>query len=838
MNNSDTTYAAFADVIVPLSLNATFTYGVPPELAGSVRKGSRVVVQFGARRFYTAIVSAVSPVNPTTDGRELKPITEVLDPEPILRRPQLKLWEWLADYYLCSIGDLYRAAVPSGLKLESETYVDLAPGLQEALETGEITLDDREATVVQHLDHNEGRMKIAELAKSTGISNISTLVARMMDRSVVSISEKLVERYRTVKEPYVEVNAARGVAADRLRLFAAVKGAPKQEATLMAMLEMSGFMRPPQQPLTEVSRKALAERAGVTPAVIAAMVRKGVFRIVKKEISRFRYTGPTAGSLPALSPVQDAALKAIHRSWTDHDVTLLHGVTSSGKTELYIHLIDFVIRQGRQALFLVPEIALTTQLTTRLQRVFGEKVVIYHSKFTDNERVEIWRRVLASNEPFVVIGARSAVFLPFGNLGLVIVDEEHETSYKQQDPAPRYNGRDAAIVLARLHGAKTLLGSATPSVETSFKARSGRFGLVTLTERFGGVRLPDIETVDLRQARERKQLEGTFASRTTELINSAVAAGRQAIVFLNRRGYAPIAECRHCAYVPRCNDCDVTLTYHRRINRLVCHYCGAEYPLPTVCPVCHEPGIEVHGYGTERIEEEIAEAFPDRRIARMDLDTTRAKDGYDRIIDDFSRGKDDILVGTQMVTKGLDFDNVSVVAVVNADAMLNMPDFKASERAFNMLEQVAGRAGRRGERGRVVIQTRQPGHPVLAHVAAHDYEGFYNDEIADRQKYGYPPFTRIINILIKHRDQARVRELATAYGRLLRHIFGERVSGPEEPAVGRIQSLYIMKLMVKFELEASMKKVKELLRDSFVRLHESGIDGAKSAVVTYDVDPT
>lgn len=586
-----------------------------------------------------------------------------------------------------------------------------------------------------------------------------------------------------------------------------------------------------------MTRSRLIERAGVSLSIVNALQKKGVLRYVTKVIGRFRYDGPAVSQLPELSPHQKEALTAIHHSWVDRDVTLLHGVTSSGKTELYIHLIDFAMKQNRQALLLVPEIALTTQLTTRLQRVFGEKVVIYHSKFSDNERVDIWKRMLEHREPCVVIGARSAIFLPFSSLGLVIVDEEHESSYKQHDPAPRYNGRDAAIMLANMHHAKTLLGSATPTVATYHKALNGQFGLVKLTERFGGVALPAIEIVDMNRARDAKAARGAISDRLRALVNESVAAKGQAILFLNRRGYAPVAECKCCAHVPRCRDCDVTLTYHKRINRLVCHYCGAEYEMPRLCPQCHEPAVEVHGYGTERLEENITETFPELRIMRMDLDTTRAKNSYDTIIDDFSRGKADILVGTQMVTKGLDFGGVSVVGVVSADSMINMPQYNATERAFNMIEQVAGRAGRRGTEGRVVIQTRQPDHPLFKYILAHDYEGFQASEIDDRLKYFYPPFSRIINIYIRHRDFHTVDELSRMFATRLRQLFGIRVNGPEEPAVGRVQTLYIRKIMLKFETGVSVARAKEILLDEERQLRASGITGAKSLIVSFDVDP-
>lgn len=486
---------------------------------------------------------------------------------------------------------------------------------------------------------------------------------------------------------------------------------------------------------------------------------------------------------------------------------------------------------------MVPEIALTTQLTKRLQRVFGDKVVIYHSKFTDNERVDIYRKVLSSSEPMVVIGARSALFLPFSSLGLVIVDEEHESSYKQQDPAPRYNGRDTAMVLANMHGAKVLLGSATPAIDTYYKAKSGRYGLVTLTERYSGVELPKVSIIDTYKARKQKQMNGALAQDTISLIKQAVDKKRQAIVFLNRRGYSPVAICKMCSYTPKCEHCDVTLTYHKRIDRLVCHYCGAMYPKTVVCPNCHEPGIETFGYGTERMTDEVVESLDGATTLRMDLDTTRNKDGYESLITQFSQGKADILVGTQMVTKGLDFDRVDAVAVVNADALVSQPDFRASERAFNMMMQVAGRAGRRDDRGTVAIQTSQPDLPLYKFVSDHDYTKFYETELEERRKFNYPPFTRVINIYLKHRDRAMIEELAVAYGRRLRQLFGNRVFGPEEPVVGRIQALYIRKLMLKIETQASMKKVKDIMRQTFIEMHESGMQAAKGAIVYYDVDP-
>lgn len=825
----------YAEILLPLPLSATFTYAVPSGIAAEVRAGHRVIVPFGARKFYTGIVVSLSNI-PPEGGYEVKEIISVLDRNPILRRPQMQLWEWVADYYLCSVGDVMKAALPAALKVESETFIEVNPQWDAGDAAG---LTEREVVILQLLDHEDRRMRISEIEKSTGFTNVSHLATRMLEKGIVMISEKLVERYTSRRVTYVRLTVSRGDGEALRRAFGKVGMASqvRQQQAFQALIQMSGFMQR-ATPLREVSQEELLQRTGLTHTVLKQLADKGILEFYKKEINRFQFNGLVTGELPELSEAQNRALKEIHRSWLEKDVTLLHGVTSSGKTEIYIHLIDFVLRQGKQALLLVPEIALTTQLTKRLQRVFGDKVVIYHSKFSDNERVDIYKKILSGHDPMVVIGARSAIFLPFAQLGLVIVDEEHESSYKQQDPAPRYNGRDTAMVLARMHGAKTLLGSATPAIDTYYKAETGRYGLVSLAQRYSGVELPAIELVDANKARRQGVMNGPLAPRTVSLIKEAVKAGRQSIVFLNRRGYAPVATCKMCAYTPRCEHCDVSLTYHKGIDRLVCHYCGAVYPLPVVCPACREPAMEIFGYGTERMEDEVAKVFSgEASILRMDLDTTRNKDGYENIINDFSQGKAQILVGTQMVTKGLDFGNVSAVAIVNADALVNHPDFRASERAFNMMSQVAGRAGRRDTRGIVAIQTRTPGHPVFAYVIAHDYQGFYREELAERRKYNYPPFTRVINIYLKHRDRHAVDELSVAYTRRLHQLFGNRVFGPEEPSVGRVQSLFIRKVMLKVEIEASMKKVKEILRNTLIEMHSSGMQAAKSAIVYYDVDP-
>ena len=823
-------YRQYAEMLLPLPLYGTFTYGVPADMEGKLSVGSRVVVPFGRKKYYTAIVSAIGTSAPA--GFEVKEILSMLDDDgPVVKHPQLKLWNWIAEYYLCTVGDVYKAAVPAGLKVESETFVELNPDYEEDVAE---RLNEREAVVLQSLDHN-GRMTVADIEKKTGLHNIETLVPRLMERGAVIISEKLVERYRSKKEVRMRLAFDRDDNEAMHRAFDSLKGAKKQEQLFIALLDKINKMRSLGiEP--EVPRSQLLEETGLSPAIAAALASKGIVEIVTREINRFFYVGTERGELPKLSDPQSVALDEIHRCFIEKNVVLLHGVTSSGKTEIYLHLIDYVMRQGKQILYLVPEIALTTQLTRRLQKVFGKKVLIYHSKFSDNERVDIWKKLLHDGSPCVVIGARSSVFLPFSKLGLVIVDEEHESSFKQYDPAPRYNARDTAMVLASMHGAKTLLGSATPSVETYYKAESGRYGLVTLTKRYEDIKLPEIEIVDMGEEKRRGRLSGLLTERLTSLTRDAVGRGEQVILFHNRRGFAPVVTCKQCAYIPKCQNCDVSLTYHRRAGEMVCHYCGATYKLPTICPSCREPSIETYGYGTERIEDIADSTFRDAKILRMDLDTTRNKDSYENIITDFSKGKAQILVGTQMVTKGLDFDGVSLVGILNADSLINMPDFRASERAFNMLEQVSGRAGRRYKQGRVIVQTSQVDHPILQYLKAHNYRGFYEHELDERRRFCYPPFTKVINVYLKHRDEAILIEASRQYADKLKVLFGNRVFGPEEPYVSRVQSLYIRKIMLKVEIGASMRKVKDILRSVFEDFVSHDVR-MKALIVYYDVDP-
>lgn len=819
----------FAEIILPLPLYSTFTYVIPEEMQHDLQKGSRVLVQFGKKKYYTGIVEHIHSEPPA--GYDVKPIMALLDPTPIVRYPQLKLWHWIAEYYLCSPGEVFKAAVPTGLKPESETYVSLNDDFD--MPEG-IKLTENQALIIQALQ-NKKRLKISEIESVTVIKNAPRVINSLMEAGIVEIDEKVVEKYRPKKMTFIELTIDRNDNDGLHEFFNKTSRSNQQEKALIAYLELSGWMKQ-KSDLQDVSREKLLEVSGISPGVLRALIDKGILRTVKKTLSRFN---PTPGiHKPILSPLSDIQQKAfedIKETFRDHHVSLLHGVTGSGKTEIYTHLIAAALTSGNQVLYLVPEISLTTQLTDRLRKVFGDALLIYHSKFSDNERVDVWKRLLNSNDPLIILGVRSSVFLPFARLGLVIVDEEHEASFKQYDPAPRYNARDAAIMLASMHGANTLLGSATPSVETYFKATQGKYGLVSLNERFEGSQLPDVEIIDMRAQRKKKLNKGILSQPLRLATNEAMKEGSQAIMFQNRRGFAPVVVCQQCGWTPKCHNCDVSLVYHKNSELLKCHYCGYCQPIPKLCPACGQNSIEVYGYGTERIAEEMHQEFPDYRVARMDLDTTRNKDAYQEIIEEFANHETDILVGTQMVSKGLDFEKVKVVGVINADTLLNFPDFRSNERAFNMLEQVAGRAGRRKDVGKVFIQTTKPDEAVLKHVRVHDYMAYYNEELEERRKYAYPPFTRIINIYLKNKDAANADMGAVILTKALRDIFGDRVLGPEKPFVSRVALWYIQSIMLKVEAGASMKKVKDILRSVHARL--AHLPQIKSSIIYYDVDP-
>lgn len=818
----------FAEIIVPLPLYGTYTYRIPPEIQGAVQVGSRVLVQFGKKKFYTGLISSLHNETPTY---EVKDIVSVLDPKPLVKYPQLKLWNWISEYYLCSVGEVYKAAVPTGLKPESETMISL----NEEFGTPEgVKLTERQAMVVMLLEEKK-RLRISEIEKELKIKNVTQIAGSMLDMGIIHIDEKIVERYHAKSETYIELNIERGDQEGLKEFFDKTHRSQYQEKALICWLDLSGWMQS-NRPLLDVTRKQLLDLSGISAGILRSMIEKGIFRQEKRSINRFNGNDSVKKQdLATLSPQQQRACQEITEQLRSRQSVLLHGVTGSGKTEVYTHLIDHVLKTGNQVLYLVPEISLTTQLTDRLRKVFGDRLLVYHSKFSDSERVDIWKRLLESNEPMVVLGVRSSVFLPFGRLGLVIVDEEHESSYKQYDPAPRYNARDTAMVLASMHGAKVVLGSATPSIETYYKATTGKYGLVTLSERYEGAVLPEVEIIDMREQRKKKQNIGTLSSPLIQEMRGALSDNKQVILFQNRRGFAPVVVCQQCGWTPKCENCDVSQIYHKYNNMLKCHYCGYTRALPTVCPACGLNGIEVYGYGTERIAEEVGKNFPEARISRMDLDTTRNKDAYQDIIEDFAAHRTDILVGTQMVSKGLDFGEVRMAGVINADTLLNFPDFRSNERAYNMLEQVAGRAGRRKEKGKVLIQTTNPKENVLEYVKAHNYSSYYQSEIAERERYAYPPFTKIINIYLRNKDGNMVDRAAVIYAKKLREVFGTRVLGPEKPFVGRIALWYIQSIMLKIEAGASMSKVKQILRQIYEQA--AAWSEFKSTQIYYDVDP-
>ena len=814
----------YVDVILPLPLPRSFTYSLPEDGMEDIQPGCRVVVPFGRKKYYTAIVCNVHYCPP--EGYEVKEITTVLDTSPVLLPFQFKFWEWLADYYLCTQGDVYKAALPSGLKLESETIVEYNPDYE-----AEGSLPEKEQKILDLLSQ-EPEQSVTRLEKESGIKNILTVIKSLLDKEALFIKEELRRTYKPKTEARVRLV---GVADERQLhiLFDILSRAPKELSLLMMYVELSGVLG--KSPIREVSKKELLQRAGVSPAVLSGLVDKKIFEIYFQEIGRLNKVVHETVALNPLNEHQLRAFTEINNIFQNKNVCLLHGVTSSGKTEIYIHLIDEMLRQGKQVLYLLPEIALTMQITERLKRVFGSRLGIYHSKFPDAERVEIWQKQLSSQGYDIILGVRSSVFLPFRNLGLVIVDEEHENTYKQQDPAPRYHARNASIVLASMYGAKVLLGTATPSVETWYNATTGKYGLVELKERYKEIRLPEIIPVDIKELHRKKRMSGQFSPLLLQYIREALEQKEQVILFQNRRGFAPMIECRTCGWVPKCKNCDVSLTYHKGINQLTCHYCGYTYQLPRSCPACEGVELINRGFGTEKIEDDIKVVFPEASVARMDLDTTRTRSAYEKIIADFEQGKTDILIGTQMVSKGLDFDHVSVVGILNADTMLNYPDFRSYERAFQLMAQVAGRAGRKNKQGRVVLQTKSIDHPIIVQVMNNDYEQMVDGQLAERQMFRYPPYYRLVYVYLKHKNEATLEQMADVMAGKLRSVFGSRVLGPDKPPVGRIQTLFIKKIVLKIEYNAPMSRARELLLQVQREMIED--ERFKSLIVYYDVDP-
>ena len=815
----------YVDVIVPLPVMGQFTYAVPEELEGKVEWGCRVIVPFGAKKYYTGIVIRTDT---TPSGEyETKEVSEVLDTHPILLKHQFAFWKWMADYYLCTWGEIYNAAVPSGMKIESETRVEGNPDFEASA-----PLSEKEQKVLDLLGQGKAQ-DIARLEKESRIRNLLPVIKSLLDKEAVRIKEELKQNYKPRTEARVRLTERMRNERNLHIQLDLLSRAKKQQAVLMKYLELSHWEEGKEP--EEVSRTRLLEAAQTASSVLNGLVEKGILEIYLHETGRLCTDDAGTTQVNTLSQAQQTALNTILHSFAQKNVCLLHGVTASGKTEIYIHLISQVLEAGKQVLYLLPEIALTTQITERLRRVFGNRLGIYHSKFPDAERVEIWQKQLSDSPYDVILGVRSSIFLPFQKLGLVIIDEEHETSYKQQDPAPRYHARNAAIMLASIFGAKTLLGTATPSIETYYNARQGKYGLVELNERHRQIQLPHIELVDIKELGRKKRMNGQFSPLLLQKIKEALESKEQVILFQNRRGFAPMIECRTCGWVPKCRNCDVSLTYHKRLNQLTCHYCGYTYQVPAVCPACEGTELVNRGFGTEKIEDDIRQLFPEARVARMDLDTTRSRTAYEKIISDFEEGRTDILIGTQMVSKGLDFDRVSVVGILNADSMLNYPDFRSHERAFQLMAQVAGRAGRRNRQGLVVLQTKSPDLPLIRQVLDNNYRELYEDQLTERRLFRYPPFYRLIYVYLKHRKEEVAEQAAAQMAAYLRNGLGDRVLGPDKPPVARIQALFIRKIMVKVEQEASLQKIRLYLTE--VQRAIVADERFRTVNVYYDADP-
>lgn len=809
----------FVEVILPLSLAINYTYRVPFELNESIAVGKRVVVQFGKHKIYTALVKNIHQQPP--EFYEAKYVIDVVDDEPVITSKQFEFWDWITSYYLCNEGDVMSAALPTGLKLASETIILLRDELP-----NDLVLTAKEAMIVEFL-HAKIRMAIDEVVVLLGQKTVYPIINSLIGKEVIYIAEEVIEKYKPLTKSFITLNPFYKEEDNLKQLFALLDKAPKQLDALLAYLKLA--KKDPS-----IAKQQLLEESGSGQAAIKTLVDKDIFLQQKRQVSRLAQGEEEFEVNFKLSAAQEQAFNEIHEQFLTKDVVLLHGVTASGKTQLYIKLIEEAISNGGQVLFLLPEIALTTQIVERIRRYFGDKIGVYHSKFNDNERVEIWNKVLNGSYQ-VVLGARSAVFLPFKELKLIVVDEEHESSYKQHEPAPRYQARDAAVFLAHLHQTKIVLGSATPSIESFYNASNGKYGLVSLNERFGGVQLPIQDVVSIAEETKRKKMTSYFTSVLIDDMSAALENKEQIILFQNRRGYATILICATCGYAPKCVNCDVSLTFHKSSGKLHCHYCGYHQSSLNICPACGSVHIEQKGFGTERIEEELSLIFPDVKIARLDLDSTRTKNGMQQIISDFQDKKTQILIGTQMVAKGLDFDNVSLIGVINADTLLNYPDFRAFERSYQLLAQVAGRAGRRDKQGKVCIQAYNDTHRIIKQVVANDYEQMYADEMDERKQFNYPPFSRLIFINVKHKDANVLNHASTYLANTLRAQLGNRILGPEQPLVSRIRNYYIKQIIIKTEKNAAIQKVKAIVKETIKEFNAQ--KEFKSVITQIDVDP-
>ncbi|MDG1110369.1 MAG: primosomal protein N' [Polaribacter sp.] len=783
----------FIDVILPIPIQKTFTYSITNDEANFLQKGMRVAVSFGKTKMYTGLVFNIHQIAPTL--YEAKEIHQILDKAPLVNEEQLKHWQWISDYYMCSLGDVYRAALPSAFLLESETVLT-----KNEQEIDQSILMDDEFLIYEALQY-QSQLTIHQVVTILGKKKVMPIVNSLLEKSVISLQEEIYEQYKPKLVKYVRLHSNYATDASLETLLESLSRAKKQREAVLSFFQLSANKKP-------IKAKDLEIQANVSSTILKSLVYKNIFEFYHIQIDRISFKG-TTNNLKQLNEFQELALKEIKETFTTKDVTLLHGITSSGKTEVYAKLIQEVLDAGKQVLFLLPEIALTTQIITRLQMYFGNQISVFHSKYSMNERVEVWKNVLENkSKAGIILGARSALFLPFSNLGLIVVDEEHETSYKQFDPSPRYNARDAAIVLAKLHDAKILLGSATPSLESYFNAAQKKYGLVALNRRHGNVQLPKIELIDIKEKQRKKEMKGHFSDRMLLLIQEALDAKEQVILFQNRRGYSPVVECKTCGISPECPNCDVTLTFHKYKHELRCHYCNYQRAMPNSCGACGSNTLDTKGFGTEQIEMELKVLFPDFKIGRMDLDTTRGKYGYQKIIGAFESKEIDVLVGTQMLSKGLDFENVSLVGILNADTMLNFPDFRAHERAYQMMVQVSGRAGRSKKQGNVAIQTYNPNHQILQQVSTTSYAEMYKEQLQDRWQYKYPPYYRLIKITLTHRDYNKVDKGINWLAKAFQQSFGEYVLGPTAPAVSRIRNRYIKNLVIKVPPKQSLANTK------------------------------
>ncbi|WP_211296710.1 replication restart helicase PriA [Polaribacter butkevichii] len=793
----------FIDVILPIPIQKTFTYSITEDEAIFLQKGMRVAVSFGKSKMYSALVLNIHQTKPTL--YEAKEIHQILDEVPLVNELQLQHWQWIANYYMCSLGDVYRAALPSAFLLESETIINK----NEAFTEEDILADD-EFLIFEALQH-QSQLTIHQVAAILGKKKVMPIVNSLIKKTAITIKEEIYEQYKPKLVKYVRLHSNYSSDDSLGNLLEELSRAKKQREAVLGFFQLSASKKP-------IKAKELEEKANVSSSIIKSLVDKNIFEFYHIQTDRIQFKGDT-NDLKKLNEFQEKALSEIKETFTEKDVTLLHGITSSGKTEVYTKLIQEVLDQGKQVLFLLPEIALTTQIITRLQFYFGEQISVFHSKYSMNERVEVWNNVL-ENKPKarIILGARSSIFLPFSNLGLIVVDEEHETSYKQFEPSPRYNARDAAIVLAKIHAAKILLGSATPSLESYFNAQQKKYGFVALNRRHGNVQLPKIELINVKEKQRKKEIKGHFSDRLLKLIQEALDLKEQVILFQNRRGFSPVVECKTCGVSPQCPNCDVSLTYHKFRNELRCHYCNYQRSMPNSCGACGSNTLDNKGFGTEQIELELTQLFPDHKIGRMDLDTTRGKYGYQKIIGAFEAREIDVLVGTQMLSKGLDFDNVTLVGILNADSMLNFPDFRAHERAYDMMVQVSGRAGRSKKQGNVAIQTYNPFHQILQQVSTTNYAEMYKEQLQERWQYKYPPYYRLIKITLKHKDYNKVDTGVNWLFKALYSSFGEHVLGPTAPAVSRIRNQYIKNIVIKIPPKqslASTKKQLKKIKDTF-----------------------